>query len=143
MEQATFKWLSLFGILTFALGCTGQDTDALNRQESNLQPLSILYGKYSASHRGQVPADEKAFRGFIMSLPTEDRARFKADDIDSLFISSRDNKPYHIVYAKEAGQGRSDVVAYEQEGVGGKRWVARSLGILEEVDEARFKELIP
>jgi hypothetical protein len=34
-------------------------------------------------------------------------------------------------------------VAYEQEGVDGKRYVATVVGAVEEVDEARFRELVP
>ena len=41
------------------------------------------------------------------------------------------------------GPGGAPVIAYEQEGVGGKRFVASSLAAIEEVDEARFRELVP
>jgi len=35
------------------------------------------------------------------------------------------------------------VVAYEQEGVNGKRFVASKMGAVEEVDEARFRKMVP
>ena len=35
------------------------------------------------------------------------------------------------------------IIAYEQTGVGDKRLVASSLGGVEEVDEARFRKLVP
>jgi hypothetical protein len=129
-------------MLFFVLGCSGQDKGALEREESNIKPLAILYSKYVAAHRRQPPPDEEAFREYILSLPENQRKQFHADDLDAFFVSPRDNKPYVVMYGATR-RGRSDVVAYEQEGEGGKRWVARDLGIVEEVDEARFKELVP
>jgi hypothetical protein len=35
------------------------------------------------------------------------------------------------------------VIAYEQEGIDGKRFIATSVGAIEEVDAARFRELVP
>lgn len=135
--------LGLIAILTLVLGCRGSNEEAAKRNESNLKPLAILYSKYRVSHRGQAPANEKAFKEYISTIPEEQRKRFHAEDVDALFISPRDNKPYRIIYKDTARRGQSDVVAYEQEGAGGKRWVARDLGIVDEVDEARFKELVP
>jgi hypothetical protein len=35
------------------------------------------------------------------------------------------------------------IIAYEQTGVNGKRFVASSIGGIEEVDATRFQELVP
>jgi hypothetical protein len=55
-----------------------------------------------------------------------------------LFTSPRDGQPY-VVHYKQAGT----VVAYERDGKDGKRLVAYPSGQVEEVDETRFKQLVP
>lgn len=42
-----------------------------------------------------------------------------------------------------SGLGGQPVAAYESTGVGGKRFVASALGAVEEVDEQKFRELVP
>jgi len=67
-------------------------------------------------------------------------------DADSLFISPRDGKPYVVLYGRSKGPpgpGGAPVVAYEQEGRGGRRFVASSMGAIEEVDDAAFRRMVP
>src|SRR3712207_8080558 len=54
---------------------------------------------------------------------------------------SRDNQPLAVVYGTPPSG--SDVLVYEKTGVDGKRMVGRSMGSAEEVDESRFRELVP
>ena len=67
-------------------------------------------------------------------------------DVESLFVSPRDGQPYVVRYGLKFGgpsPGGSPVVAYEQTGVGGYRYVAFAVGGAEQVDEKRFRELVP
>jgi len=128
-----------------AIGCSTQ-RESQDREESNLKPLAIFYGQFTGQHQGQPPASEAEFKEFVRSLPSGDLASFNVSDAESLFTSSRDGEPYVIVYGAPSGPpgpGGSPVIAYEQTGKGGKRFVASSMGAVEEVDEARFKELVP
>ena len=47
-----------------------------------------------------------------------------------------------MLHRREWGAGQP-VIAYEQEGVGGKRFIASSLGAVDEVDEATLAQLVP
>ena len=114
------------------LGC-GTRTESQQREESNLKPLAIYCIQYH-SERGQPPASEEEFKQFV-------RAQGLDADVDGLFISSRDGEPYVILCGPDAAN--SQIVAYERVGVGGKRFVADNLGGIEEVDETRFRELVP
>ena len=131
------------------VGCGGSQRQSASQEQSNLKPLVILYGHCKGQNRGEPPASEAALKQFIQSLSAEELARWGVTDVDSLFTSPRDGKPYVILYGDAAksgaaGPGYPQVVAYEQEGVGGKRLVGSSPGdMVEEVDEARFKELVP
>jgi len=136
------------GILLFCalpLGCGGQ-SESRQREESALKPLALFYGQFTGRHQGQPPASEAEFKEFVRSLSSEALARFNITDPESLFVSSRDGQPYVVIYGPSSGPpgpAGSPVIAYEQVGVRGKRFVASSLGAVEEVDEARFKELVP
>jgi hypothetical protein len=58
--------------------------------------------------------------------------------------SPRDGKPYVIVYGQpktQPGPGVMAIVAYEHDGMEGKRLVANSLGMILEVDQTRFEQL--
>ncbi len=137
----------LFGLCLLVAGCGSQQ---VNREEeqSNLKPLATLYGQYIGQHRGQPPATEAAFKEFVKSQGKPLLDSFGKTNVDELFISNRDGKPYVIRCGAAAAQGPpgpagQPVVIYEQEGVDGKRFVASSMGAVEQVDEARFKELVP
>jgi hypothetical protein len=125
-----------------AVGC-GSNENKVEQETSNLKPLMVLYGRYVGQHRGQPPPNEAAFKEFIKSADTSALPSGGGKNIDSLFISTRDQKPYQIIYGAAngpPGPGGQPVVAYEQEGVGGRRYVASVLGAIEEVDEARFRQ---
>jgi len=139
-------------LLAFCLvplvGCGGAERKALEQEGSNLKPLSIFYGQFIGQHRGKPPASEAEFKQFLQSMSPEQLASLQVKDVDSLFVSERDQKPYVFLFGEAAknnppGPAGSPVIAYEQLGVGGKRFVASSMGAVEEVDEARFRELVP
>ncbi|MFO0816875.1 MAG: hypothetical protein U1A77_02960 [Pirellulales bacterium] len=134
-----------FSAAMFLSGCGGTAEKAA-QEASNLKPLMVLYGQYIGMHRGQPPASEAEFKAYIKSVKPEVLKSLGAENPDSLFTSSRDQKPYVIIYGPASGPpgpAGQPVVAYEQEGVGGKRYVASTLGAIEEVDETRFRELVP
>ncbi|MFO0870306.1 MAG: hypothetical protein U0935_15360 [Pirellulales bacterium] len=139
--------LSLFfcGIVGGLAGCN--DTAAkISQESSNLKPLMVLYGQYVGTHRGQPPANEAEFKAYVKALDPAALKSLGVTDVDGLFVSSRDNKPYVILYGPASGPpgpAGQPVIAYEQEGVAGKRYVASTLGAVEEVDPARFQELVP
>ena len=132
----------LAGLSAMVLGGCGYGPPADPAiQASNLKPLAVLYGQYAGQNRGQNPPNEQAFKAFVKS-----RVASQAE-ADALFISSRDKKPYVIRYGGASsvpGPGVPiPVVAYEQEGVSGKRYLATALGGVEEVDETTFRAMVP
>ena len=122
-------------------GCGGH-RESQEREESNLKPLALLYGQFIGRHRGRPPASQEEFKEFIQSAGSQQLASFGVADLESLFISSRDQKPYVVVYGR-APVGTARIVAYEQEGRDGTRFVANDLGNVQEVDQARFAEMVP
>lgn len=141
-------WSLFAGVCLLALGCGGAQRQAEQREESRLKPLALFYGQFTGQHRGNPPADEAQLKDFIRSQGPEALASFQVKDVDGLFLSERDGKPYVVLYGDAAksnppGPAGAPVVAYEQEGIGSMRFVASSMGAVEEVDEPRFRELVP
>ncbi len=143
-----YAWGGVVLALVLLAGCGSRARESRSREESTLKPLAILYGQYIGQHRGQPPTNEAEFRQFVQTQGPSLLQSFGLSNIEELFVSPRDGKPYKILYGPTAlkgppGPAGSPVVAYEQEGRGGKRWVASAMGAVEEVDETRFKELVP
>ena len=115
-------------------------------QEVHLKQLAILYGKYTGRHQGQGPKSEDDFKAFIKKLPPADLAGADPNNIDALFTSPRDGQPYKVLYnvrmASPGPQG-APVIAYEQTGEGGRRYVADALGGVQELDEEAFAKRVP
>lgn len=134
-------------LMVSVVGCTGSQTASQETEQSSLKPLAVYYGRFQARNQGRPPANEQEFREFLSKIPAEDLQGFGISSVDELLTSSRDKQPYVVEYGgtnnPPLGPGGAPVIAYEKEGVGGKRFVGSSLGGVEEVDEARFKELVP
>ena len=151
-ELKTIQGVGLFFAVAacciLPLGCGGSQRESEAREQSNLKPLALLYGQYIGQNRGQPPASEEQFKQFVRALSSERLASLGVTDVEQIFVSSRDQKPYVVLYGQAAlsgppGPAGAPVIAYELEGAGGTRFVASNMGAVEEVDEARFKELVP
>lgn len=135
---ASVSWVVLVATLCL-VGCRSRE-ESKPRESSRLKPLAILYGQYVGQHGGKAPADEAALKEFIASQGTMLKS-FGVTDAASLFVSERDGQPYVVLYGS-AATGKP-IVAYEQTGVDGWRYVGDTLGAVQEVDEARFRQLVP
>lgn len=142
-------WVGIAVILLLG-GCSRATQKARAREESHLKKLAVLYMQYASQHRGQGPASEAEFKSFIRSLPEAQRKSLGAQDVDALFVSERDGKPYVILYGVKGmtapgpgGPGSAPVIGYEQIGQGGSRYVANSLGAVELLDENAFRQRVP
>ena len=132
--------LLALAIAASVIGCAETEDPESAKMTSNMRGLAVAYGQFSSRHRGRPPKSEKELRAFIekeMGGVTYAES-YNMTSVDDLFISSRDNEPYEVIYGK-----KSKIVAYEKVGVDGKRFVAHDLGAAEEVDEATFAELVP
>ncbi len=127
-------------LLAVFVGISGCSNPGEARDTSDLNSLAVYYLDYLRANR-RPPPDEAALRAHIEAAPPENRERNHATDIDSVFVSPRDGKPYIVLYGEATGGRAPDVYAYEAEGANGQRWVAYSLGYVREVDAEEFGKI--
>lgn len=123
-------------------GCGGGQTAARGQVLSPLKAL-LAMNSQATSQLGRRPANEAELKEFVAKSGGKLLEAYKISDVNSLFISPRDNQPYVVVYGARPADMAAGVVAYEQAGVDGKRQVGFELGYIEEVDDAKFKEMVP
>ena len=122
-------------------GCSkSAEKEVLTAENSNLKPLSILYGQFQTTNQNRAPANEAEFKKFLSTTGQSLLKQFGTDP-EKVFISDRDGQPYVVFYGKQVPA--SGVIAYESEGVGGGRIVAYPFGSVGLVDESRFHQLVP
>jgi hypothetical protein len=136
--------------LCLLAGCRGQAAPEPQEKQA-LRKLAVLYGRYQGAHKGTPPRDLDELKAFTRKLDKEqlDNLHVEPGELDKLFTSTRDNKPFALRGNVKAAPGdptagpAAPVIAYEQEGSGGKRWVAFGNTDVQELDARRFKELVP
>ena len=106
-----------------------------------LTKLLRLYQVYVEKNKSGPP-DEPALLAFGQKLSAQERDEYLiGEDLDGIFTSPRDKQKYVVTYNLnlEPG-GETRAVAWEAAGEKGKRYVALSIGYVEEYDEETFKE---
>jgi len=133
------------GVALGGVGCSSDDTAkqiaAMNK--SNIQRLSNVYAAYQNGKGGSGPKDEADFKDFIRAYDPAKLSAMGIDpgDLDKAFTSERDGKPFKIKYAVPGGRGSVAPVVFEQDGAGGTKQVGFTGGTVEDVDDAKYKEL--
>lgn len=137
-QAAKFVVGSLPLLLAFVAGCRKHEAaGSWQRETSHVRSLTSLYGEATAK-LGHLPQDEQEFKRAIGALGVRPE-KMGVTSLDQLLISERDHKPLIVIYGIHRPQ--CDVVVYEQAGWAGKRWVGHRIGMVEEMDEAAFRQL--
>ena len=121
------------------LGCS-RSAQAEPDAKVRLSKVLHLYQAYVEKNK-KGPAGEQALREFGQKLSPRERDEYLiGDDLDSIFISPRDQQKFVIrANLKLDSGGPTRAVAWEATGKDGKRFVALSIGYVEEYDDETFK----
>jgi len=130
-------------ILLCCLGASGCGRSAPREPEAKvrLAKLHRLYQVYVEKNK-HGPPNEEALRAFGHKLSPKERDEYLiGDDLDTIFISPRDNQKYVLKYNLRLDPGAaSQAVAWEATSQNGKRYVALSIGYIEEYDDETFQQ---
>jgi UDP-N-acetylmuramate-alanine ligase len=132
------------GVTLAALaGCSGIGAPA-SGADPNLAMLTTIYVDHMNAHQGDPPKNEAVFKDYIRQHGAHRLKGADTNELNTLFVSTRDNKPLVFVYGINADPRRqSIVIGYEQTAVDGKRTVGYRHGTVELIDDNRFVELAP
>jgi hypothetical protein len=111
---------------------------------SNIQKLANLYSAFQMSRYGPGPNDEAEFKKYIkneMGPYHLGLMQIDPNNIDAIFISDRDHKPFKVRYGVNSGGGVVNALVFEDTGMGGKRQVGLNGATVMEVDDAQFQEM--
>lgn len=142
LQYSVLHSLSIFFILGGLIGCNtsiNPDDAVAAANSTNIQRVTNLYLAYQANNNWIGPADEATLKDFIRGLPESQLTRIGVNtgQLDQLFISDRDGKPFEIRY-KVVGnvRGSEEPVVFEAEGSGGQKMVGFLNMTQREVDSA-------
>ena len=129
------------------VGCGGNSPDKAIQEanKTNIERLANLYVMYQAKNRLAGPEDEESFKEFIRNASDGQIQRMGVDknDLDSLFVSERDGRPFKIRYGVPGStRGSVSAVIFEstpQEN--GMYMVAFTSMVEKEVDQDEYDSL--
>lgn len=126
-------------------GCsdkTAKEVAAMNR--TNMHRLANLYAAHQNYKGGKGPSSEADFKEFIKKFDAEKLTMMGVNsaEVDKLFVSERDGKPFKVRYNVGGGRGSVDPVVFEAEGAEGKKQVGYTGGKVEDVDDATYQQLL-
>jgi hypothetical protein len=119
------------------LGCSPASKATGDAEIAHIELLASLYSR-AGRDLGRYPKNEQELKQTIDKMDLNLEA-MKLASVDELYVSERDGEPLVIVSPPNA----KGVIVYEKTGVDGTHLVAFSEGNVQEVDEARFRELVP
>ena len=133
-------------VSSMLVGCGGVDQQSVLEAANgtNLQRLTNLYLSYQSRNDWNGPPDQATLREFAVSFDKKKLARIGIDpsQIDELFVSERDGKPYKIRYnVKGSSRGSTEPVVFEEVGVSDKRRIGFLNMTEREVDAAEYDQL--
>lgn len=132
------------------VGCSRDTTadDVAKLNKSNIQRLANFYSGmqngYASTKGSNPPKDEAEFKEYVRAYPADKLKMMGVDagNIDELFKSERDGKPFKIRYKVGGGRGSVAPVIFEQDGKDGKKQVGFTGGKVEDVDQAAYDQYL-
>src|SRR5262245_29085451 len=93
----------LSGLLLACAGCSSDNiaNQVAAQNDANIKQVANLYYTYQRSHSWQGPKDEAALKSFVrqdMDPKKLELMHVNTSQLDDLFISARDHKPFKIRY---------------------------------------------
>jgi hypothetical protein len=131
----------LIAVVAWAFRGAGRPPTGTTDPEAKLRlsKLFQLYRSYCTDNK-KAPANEQALKDYYGKLSPEQKTAF-GDNVDTLFVGPRDGEKYVVRYGVKVDPGgMRQLIIWEKNGQAGNRYVALSLGYVEEYDEETFKE---
>lgn len=133
--------------LFIALAVSGCSDDALTSPTAlKMKGLANAYLDHVVGMGGEAPGNEQALKKHMRGLRASVQYDYQIDpnNLDSSFVSQRDNEPLVVIYGQGVGRISGDskqVIAHEKTGKNGKRLVVFVSTKVDHVNEAELDSL--
>lgn len=127
----------------FGLGCGSPATHSVNNDDVQLRLLGRLYGEFMAQNSDRPPRDEAQFKEFL-GRSTDLLKSQGIASLEDLLISPRDGQPIMILYGEKIIDDTPNGfpwIAYESQGVNGKKCLIGARGNVEEMTQEQVEAL--
>ncbi len=154
MKQRRFGMCLVTGLLLSIglAGCSGSgDPPPRDEAEKHIFCAAMLHQRFPLKNQGRGAKNDADLKKFMKSLTKEELENMGIQDAETALISPRDNQPYVINWkaptmadlrSMKGSSGFPYWIMHEQTGVGGKRWVALSMGQVRLLDDEGFKQFV-
>jgi hypothetical protein len=115
--RAIAGWLAVLACFLVIVGCSEAEKFEEEPIKANLRQINKAYWTHLGYH--DVPPKPENLRQDVEGLHALDMGR----PADEALVSPRDNQPIVIIYAADKKTPGQAILAYEQQGAEGTRWV--------------------
>ena len=127
-------------LLLGASACNREAVKPVSDAQDRLSKLMNLYRFYTDKNQ-KPPPNEEALREFGQKLSPQDRAdHLIGDDLDSIFLSPRDNQKFVVKYNLRPDPSSNRALAWETAGKNGMHFVALTMGYVVEYNEETLNQ---
>lgn len=147
MNRVEFGRIGLVVVLLVGcvanIGCNSGSSASSQARRQQTSRLRLVVGMFVSSQQalGRPPRDEAEFKQYINQNGSRVLEHAGVSSADELLVSERDGKPLVVLYQPTPQQKATGVIAYEAEGVDGRRDVGFQLGNIQSMTDAEFAEL--
>jgi len=128
-------------VLVIAVAGCGTRQVPTSDDELHIQDLANWYAKFRKANKGRYPANEQQLATFIGNSLKQAGSSGNPQEI---LTSPRDGQKYTVTYGKPTSPApNTSIVAFEKEGVDGKKLIAFETKESREIDDAELKSLLP
>jgi hypothetical protein len=133
-------------LMIVAAGCSSDNTAArvASFNKTNIQKASNLYSLYYRAKSSSGPKDAAALKEFASKDVAPEQLQLMQIDpknVGAIFVSERDSKPFKVKPNVPSNPFAASAVVFEDTGVNGQRQVGFTNSTVQEVDDAKYKEL--
>lgn len=126
-------WIACL-LLVAVYGCA-QPPDPDELTKANLQQIAKAY-LMELTYYQRPPRDMDALRSLIEDLHKLDMGA----PVDEAIVSPRDQQPFVIILGADTSDAGESILAYEQKGTNGTRWVVTLGGTVKNLPDEEFSK---
>jgi hypothetical protein len=137
IHRVVLLGLLVWAVVTLGCGPRVKSREKEDPGEAEMQRFLGLYTDYVVMN-GKPPTNADEMKAWAKALPAEKLKDLRVENVETFFVSPRDNQPYVVL--PNTDNHPMAIVVHEKTGKNGKRWAGISTGRVIEVGDAELQE---